>query len=82
MKMYKSIYTTQLACNENRMQHSILSHIVAATEQHQPIEQIASPKFLGNLANAAIFVLIVSGLANPDSSVEMEATAFIPEQNS
>ncbi len=40
----------------------------------------ASQKYLGNLTNPpAISVLIVSGLANPDFLVEMEATAFIPE---
>ena len=40
----------------------------------------ASRKYLGNLTNPpAISVLIVSGLANPDFLVEMEATAFIPE---
>lgn len=38
-----------------------------------------SQKFLGNLTNPpAISVLIVSGLANPDFLVEIEATAFIP----
>ena len=43
----------------------------------------ASQKYLGNLTNPpAISVLIVSGLANPDYLVEMEATAFIPELNS
>lgn len=40
----------------------------------------ASQKYLGNLINPpAISVLIVSGLANPDFLVEMEATVFIPE---
>ena len=40
----------------------------------------ASQKYLGNLTNPpAISVLIVSGLANPDFLVEMDATAFIPE---
>lgn len=39
-----------------------------------------SQKFLGSLANPpAISVLIVSGLANPDFLVEMEAIAVIPE---
>ncbi len=36
--------------------------------------------FLGNLANPpAISVVIVTGLANPDFLVEIEATAFTPE---
>lgn len=39
-----------------------------------------SQKFLGNLTNPpAISVLIVTGLANPDFLVEIEATAFVPE---
>lgn len=40
----------------------------------------ASQKYLGNLKNPpAISVLIVSGLANPDFLVEIDATAFVPE---
>ncbi len=40
----------------------------------------ASQNFLDNLTNPpAISVLIVSGLANSDFLVEMEATAFVPE---
>lgn len=39
-----------------------------------------SQKFLGNLTNPpAICVLIVTGLANPNFLVEIEATAFTPE---
>ena len=39
-----------------------------------------SQNFLGTLANPpAISVVIVTGLANPDFLVEVEATAFTPE---
>ncbi len=39
-----------------------------------------SRKFLGNMTNPpAISVLIVTGLANPDFLVEIEAMAFTPE---
>jgi enamine deaminase RidA (YjgF/YER057c/UK114 family) len=39
-----------------------------------------SQKFLGHLENSpAISVLIVAGLANPDFLIEIDATAFIPE---
>lgn len=39
-----------------------------------------SQKFLGNLANPpAISIVIVTGLANPDYLVEIEAMAFTPE---
>ncbi len=38
-----------------------------------------SQKFLGNMTNPpAISVVIVTGLANPDFLVEIEATAFTP----
>lgn len=41
----------------------------------------ASQKYLGNLSNPPVIsVLIVAGLANPDFLVEIEGTAFIPEQ--
>lgn len=40
-----------------------------------------SQKYLGHLENPpAISVLIVAGLANPDFLVEIDATAFIPEE--
>jgi enamine deaminase RidA (YjgF/YER057c/UK114 family) len=40
-----------------------------------------SQKFLGSLKNPpAISVLIVAGLANPDFLIEIDATAFIPEE--
>ncbi len=39
-----------------------------------------SQKFLGNMTNPpAISVVIVTGLANPDFLVEIEAMAFTPE---
>ncbi len=39
-----------------------------------------SQKFLGNLTNPpAICVLIVTGIANPNFLIEIEATAFTPE---
>jgi enamine deaminase RidA (YjgF/YER057c/UK114 family) len=40
-----------------------------------------SQKFFGNLTNPpAISVLIVAGLAHPDFLIEIDATAFIPEE--
>lgn len=41
----------------------------------------ASQQYLGDLENPpAISVLFVAGLANPDFLVEIDATAFIPEE--
>ncbi|WP_439489953.1 RidA family protein [Algoriphagus sp.] len=40
-----------------------------------------SQKFFGQLSNPPVIsVLIVAGLANPDFLIEIDATAFIPEQ--
>ena len=54
-------------------------------EREEPCQDMrtgfqASQKYLGRLSNPpAISLLIVSGLANPDFLVEIEATAFVPE---
>ena len=41
----------------------------------------ASQKFFDNLTNPPVVsVLVVAGLANPDFLVEIDATAFIPEE--
>lgn len=41
----------------------------------------ASQKFFNNLINPPVIsVLVVAGLANPDFLVEIDATAFIPEE--
>jgi enamine deaminase RidA (YjgF/YER057c/UK114 family) len=78
-RVMQNLQTALLACGgtfENLVKLSI--YVVQGQDMRSGFQ--ASQKHLGNLANPpAISVLIVSGLANPDFLVEMEATAFIPE---
>ena len=78
-QVMKNLQTALSACNatfENIIKLSIF--VVAGYDMRSGFQ--ASQKYMGNLKNKpAISVLIVSGLANPDFLVEMEAIAFIPE---
>jgi enamine deaminase RidA (YjgF/YER057c/UK114 family) len=78
-QVMKNLQTALSACGgtfENLVKLSV--YVVQGQDMRSGFQ--ASQKYLGNLSNPpAISVLIVSGLANPDFLVEMEAVAFIPE---
>ena len=78
-QVMKNLQIALSACGgtfENLVKLSI--YVVQGQEMRSGFQ--ASQKYLGNLTSPpSISVLIVSGLANPDFLVEVEATAFIPE---
>ena len=78
-QVMENLQTALSACGasfENLVKLSI--YVVQGQDMRTGFQ--ASQKYLGSLSNPpAISVLIVSGLANPDFLVEIEATAFVPE---
>ncbi len=79
-QVMKNLQTALSACGatfENIVKLSI--YLVQGQDLYRGFQ--VSQKYFGNLTNPpAISVLIVAGLANPDFLVEIDATAFIPEQ--
>lgn len=79
-QVMNNLQTALSACGatfDNLVKISI--YVVQGQDLYRGFE--VSQKFLGNLKNPpAISVLIVAGLANPDFLVEIDATAFIPEE--
>jgi len=79
-QVMKNLQTALSACGatfENIVKLSI--YLVQGQDFYRGFQ--VSQKYFGNLTNPpAISVLIVAGLANPDFLVEIDATAFIPEQ--
>lgn len=78
-QLMKNVQTALLVCGatfENLVKLTI--YMVQGQDLHRGFQ--VSQKYLGNLKNPpAISVLIVSGLANPDFLIEIDAIAFIPE---
>ncbi len=78
-QVMQNIETALTACGasfENVVKLSI--YIVQGQNLYGAFQ--ASQKFMSNTANPpAISVLIVSGLANPNFLIEVDATAFVPE---
>ncbi|NLE64241.1 MAG: RidA family protein, partial [Bacteroidales bacterium] len=79
-QVMKNLQTALSACGatfENIVKLSI--YLVQGQDLYRGFQ--VSQKYFGNLTNPpAISVLIVAGLANPNFLVEIDATAFIPEQ--
>ena len=79
-QVMKNLQTALLACGatfDNLVKLSI--YMVQGQNLYSGFQ--VSQKYLGHLENPpAISVLIVVGLANPDFLVEIDATAFIPEE--
>lgn len=78
-QLMKNVQTALLVCGatfENLVKLTI--YMIQGQDLHRGFQ--VSQKYLGNLKNPpAISVLIVSGLANPDFLIELDAIAFIPE---
>ena len=78
-QVMKNLQTVLSACGatfENLVKLNI--YLVEGQDLYSGFQ--VSQKYLGHLANPpAISVLVVSGLANPDFLVEIDATAFIPQ---
>lgn len=78
-QVMKNLQTALSACNasfENVVKLTI--YLLEGEDLYRGFQ--VSHKYLGNLKNPpAISVLLVSGLANPDFLIEMDAIAFIPE---
>lgn len=65
------------AAFENLVKLSI--YVVQGQDLHSGFQ--ASQKYFGNLKNPPVIsVLVVAGLAHPDFLVEIDATAFVPEE--
>lgn len=79
-QVMKNLQTALSACGatfENIVKLSI--YLVQGQDLYRGFQ--VSQKYFGNLTNPPVIsVLIVAGLANPDFLVEIDATAFIPEQ--
>lgn len=79
LQVMQNIQTALSACNatfENVVKMCI--YMVQGQDLYSGFQ--ASQKFMSGISNPpAISVLIVSGLANPDFLVEIDATAFVPE---
>ena len=78
-QVMKNLQTVLSACGatfENLVKLNI--YMVEGQDLHSGFQ--ISQKYLGHLANPpAISVLVVSGLANPDFLIEIDAIAFIPD---
>ena len=79
-QVMKNLQTALSACGAT-FDHLVKLSIYVVQGQDLYSGFQASQKYLGHLKNPpAISVLIVAGLAHPDFLVEIDATAFIPEE--